>query len=210
MGGHCSRLYLILMWSAYRWAIRQREPEGNIFARIEHEGIRRLAEERRRRRRSAPTFRLPLIPAERSCVVVAARYDRTHVVFVVAADRSRDSRLGRSTTFRNSPPGSPRRHSLLRRWLRLQELYEPDSISASFRRSFNRRKRAAVTLNLSPDHRYSGGHRRPVICAYGCSLAPGFLPQSLLTSNCFSATGREYFSVRRIPVESVDSRSILI
>jgi len=29
------------MWSAYRWAISQRIPEGNIFVRIEREGIRR-------------------------------------------------------------------------------------------------------------------------------------------------------------------------
>jgi hypothetical protein len=41
-------VYLLVLWFAYRWAVNQRIPEGNIFVRIEREGLRRQAEERAR------------------------------------------------------------------------------------------------------------------------------------------------------------------
>src|ERR1700686_2773983 len=43
--GIAAVIYLFVMWSAYRWAIAQRPTDGNIFDRIEREGIRRQAEE---------------------------------------------------------------------------------------------------------------------------------------------------------------------
>ena len=38
-------LYLLVMWSAYRWGDSLRVPGGNIFVRLEREGIRRQQEE---------------------------------------------------------------------------------------------------------------------------------------------------------------------
>jgi len=35
-------IYLLVMWSAYRWAIAQRPTDGNIFAHIERVGLAAL------------------------------------------------------------------------------------------------------------------------------------------------------------------------
>src|ERR1700739_4551283 len=86
-------LYVFILFSAYRWGAEQRIPEGNIFVRLQREGIRRQAEERARAAQQAQQQEQQPAAAigERRLssagpAYIAARYDATHVVFVVTTD----------------------------------------------------------------------------------------------------------------------------
>src|ERR1700735_4420012 len=121
-------LYLIVMYSAYRWAIAQRIPEGNIFFRIEQQEIKRLADERAAKSQAAPQPTGESRLAAAGPAYVAARYDDTHVVFIVTADtesRFASSPLVRSGTPTKIPPAKTPVAALAG----LQELWEPDSTS---------------------------------------------------------------------------------
>jgi hypothetical protein len=202
-------LYLLLGWTAYRWSISQRLPEGNIFNRIEHEGIRRLAEERAKQAQAPP----PTQPIAGSCLsaagpaFVAARFDPTHVVFIVTPDT--ETRFSTAhgihlsaTPTKISAPAKP-----LAPLAGLQELYEPDSYSLHFFPKIVQKTQPGDqwTLNVSPDSSMPVAIERPVIAPIGCSLAIGFLaaipPEQ---QSAVDASSREYFVVRSKPVESAD------
>src|SRR5579863_6711626 len=126
-------LYLLVMVSAYRWAVTQGVPEGNIFNKIEHEGIKRLAEEKAKAAADAPkpTGQSRLEAA--APAFVAARYDATHVVFVLAAET--ESRFDNSPLLAGAN-GTPIRVPAASRpaapLAGLQELWEPDAHSLHF------------------------------------------------------------------------------
>ena len=199
-------VYLFVMWSAYRWAISQRIPEGNIFVRIEREGLRRQAEERAR---AAQEKTLPPPTGETRLsasgpAFVAARYDATHVVFMVATDT--ESRFPNSPFSRQS--GNPTRISVPAKpaapLAGLDELWEPDSHSLHFFPEIVQGTKTGEQwkLNVSADSTIPVVIDRVVIAPTGCSLALGFLasvpPEHLAE---FAAPSSEYFLVRRAAVE---------
>src|SRR6202161_918517 len=94
-------LYLAVMWSAYRWSIAQRPVDGNIFDHIDREIKRRTAEAAAKEAAAQPkpTGESRLTAA--GPAFVAARYDATHVVFVVAAET--ESRFASSSHFAGNP-----------------------------------------------------------------------------------------------------------
>ena len=201
-------LYLLMMWSAYRWAISQRIPEGNIFNRIEHEGIQRLAEERAKASAAPPKPTSGSRLTAAGPAFVAARYDRNHVVFIVAADtqnRFSDSphRVFSGTPTRIAAPSHPAAPLA-----GLQELYEPDAQALHFIPKIVQETQTGDqwALNVSPDSNIAVTIERPVIAPIGCSLGIGFLasvPAEDLAT--FGASSREYFAIRRKAVESVES-----
>jgi len=203
-------LYIVAGWSAYRWSVTQRLPEGNIFNRIEHEGIRRLAEERAKEAQAPPPPPQAIAGSRLSAAgpaFVAARFDRTHVVFIVTPET--ETRFSTAPGLRLS--GTPTKISAPAKppapLAGLQELYEPDSYSLHFFPKIVQKTQAGDQwmLNLSADSSIPVAIERPVIAPIGCSLAVGFLAsippeqQSVL-----DASSREYFVVRSKPVESAD------
>jgi hypothetical protein len=201
--------YLFVMWSAYRWAIAQRIPEGNIFSKIEREGVKRLAEERAKAAAAAPqpTGELRLTAA--GPAYVAARYDATHVVFMVAAET--ESRFSNSplhisssgTPTRVPPPAKPSAPLA-----GLQELWQPDSQALHFFPELIQKTQPGEqwTLSLSPDVTIPVAIDRVVVAPTGCSLALGFLasvPPDQQTA--YAALHGEYFVVRRTAVEPAES-----
>jgi hypothetical protein len=198
-------LYLFVMWSAYRWSVGQRIPEGNIFVRIEHEGIRRQAVERERaaKEQGAPPAGETRLSAA-GPAFVAARYDATHVVFVVATDT--ESRFSNSPLNRSS--GTPTRISAPAKpaapLAGLDELWEPDSHSLHFFPEIVQKTRPGEqwNLSLSADTNIPVVIDRVVLVPTGCSLALGFLASVPSEHQAeFAASSSEYFAVRRAAVE---------
>ena len=197
-------LYLFMMWSAYRWAVGQRIPEGNIFVRLEREGIRRQAEERARAAQEQnpppPTGEARLGAA--GPAFVAARYDATHIVFMVATDtESRFSPV-------NRPSGNPTRVSAPSKpaapLAGLDELWEPDSHSLHFFPEVVRKTQLGEQWNLSVsvDSTIPVVIDRVVIAPTGCSLALGFLASIPSGHQAeLAAPPSEYYLVRRAAVE---------
>jgi hypothetical protein len=199
-------VYLFVMWSAYRWAVNQRIPEGNIFVRIEREGLRRQAEERAR----AAQEKTPPPPTGESRLsaagpaFVAARYDATHVVFMVATDT--ESRFSNSPLSRQS--GRPIRISAPPKpaapLAGLDELWEPDSHSLHFFPEIVQKTKPGEQWNLSvsANSTIPVVIDRVVIAPTGCSLALGFLASVPAEHQpAFTAASSEYFLVRRAAVE---------
>jgi hypothetical protein len=200
-------LYLFVMWSAYRWGIGQRLPEGNIFNKIEHEGIKRLAEEKAKEAAAQPkpTGESRLTAA--GPAYVAARYDATHIVFMLTAQT--ESRFSNSPLIRSSgtPTKVPQPSHPTAPLAGMQELWEPDPQAAHFFPEIVQKTQPGDrwTLSLSPDSTIPVVIDRVVVAPMGCSLALGFLasvPPDQQTA--FAASGRDYFAVRRTAVELVD------
>lgn len=198
--------YLLVMWSAYRWAVGQRIPEGNIFVRIEREGIRRQAEEQAR---AAQEKTPPPPPGESRLsaagpAFVAARYDATRVVFMVATDT--ESRFPNSPLSRLS--GNPTRISAPPKpaapLAGLDELWEPDSHSLHFFPEIVQKTNTGEQwkLSVAADSTIPVVIDRVVIAPTGCSLALGFLASVPAEHQAeFTALASEYFLVRRAGVE---------
>jgi len=198
-------IYLFIMWSAYRWSIRQIPDDGPILAHIEKEAVRKGLEQRAeeaRKQIAPPTDEARLNAA--GPAYVAARYDATHVVFMVTTDT--ESRFPVSA---HTPNGSPTRISAPARpaapLAGLQELWEPDSQSLHFFPKIIQTTQPGDqwTMNLDPASTIAVAIERPVIAPLGCSLAIGFLasvpPEQ---QSAFAASRSEYFALRRAPVES--------
>jgi hypothetical protein len=198
-------IYLLVMWSAYRWATAQRPADGNIFAHIEREGIRRQEEERAKEAAAGPkpTGETRLNAA--GPAFVAARYDATRVVFMVAAET--ESRFASSSHFAGNPikiPAPPKPAAPLAGF---QELWEPDLQALHFFPEIVQKTQPGEQwwLSVSPDLTIPVVIERTVIAPIGCSLAMGFLatvpPEQ---QAAFAASGQDYFVVRRKAVEPVD------
>ncbi len=198
-------VYLFIMWSAYRWGVSQRPTDGSIFDRIERDGIRRQAEKRAQEAAAAPkpTGESRLTAA--GPAFVAARYDRTHVVFLVATDT--ESRFSASpiSRFSATPTKVAAPANPAAPLAGLQELWEPDSHALHFFPEIVQKTQPGErwTLSLSPRSTIPVVIERVVIAPIGCSLGLGFLAAVPPAQQAvFAASSREYFAVRRHPVES--------
>ena len=199
-------LYLSVMVSAYRWGISQRMPEGNIFVKQEREGIRRLAEEKAKEAESAPKPTGETRLKAAGPAYVAARYDESHVVFIVTT--TGESRFSSNPLIRG---GSPTRISAPARpaapLAGLQELWEPDSHSLHFFPKIIQTAQPGDqwTLSVSPDLTIPVAIDRAIIAPTGCSLALGFLASvAPAQQKALAGSGAEYFAVRRTAVVPVD------
>lgn len=78
--------YLFVIWPAYRWAIAQRPLDGNILDHRDRESARRKAQELAREAATQPRPNGESRLSAAGPAFVAARYDATHIVFIVAAE----------------------------------------------------------------------------------------------------------------------------
>lgn len=198
-------VYLFVMWSAYRWAIAQRPADGNILDHIEREGLRKLAEERSKEAEAQPqpTGESRLNAA--GPAFVAARYDATHVVFMVAAET--ESRFATSLHFSGTPTKIPAPPKPAAPLAGLQELWEPDSQALHFFPEIVQKTQPGQpwSLSLSPNATIPVVIDRVVIAPTGCALSMGFLATVPIDQRpAFAASSQEYFVVRRKAVESED------
>jgi len=198
-------IYLFVMWSAYRWAIAQRPTDGNLFEHIEREGIRRQEAERAKEAASAPQpTGEPRLKAA-SPAFVAARYDATRVVFMVAAET--ESRFAASSHFSGNPAKLPVPAKPAAPLAGFQELWEPDSQALHFFPELVQKTPPGEQwwLDVSPDSTIPVIIERAVIAPTGCSLAMGFLATVPVEQRAaFTASSQDYFVVRRKAVEPAD------
>ena len=198
-------LYLIVMGLAYRWGVSQRPTTGPILEHLENEAVRKGLEKHADEARQhivPPTGEARLTAA--GPAFVAARYDATHVVFILSTET--ESRFSSSVLTGAAIPAKlsapPKPAAPL---AGLQELWEPDSQSLHFLPKIIQATQPGDewVMNVSPDSTIPVVIERPVIAPIGCSLALGFLasvpPER---RSAFAATRHEYFSVRRTTVES--------
>jgi len=198
-------VYLLVMWSAYRWAIAQRPTDGSIFDRIERDGVRRLEDERAKEAAAGPkpTGETRLNAA--GPAFVAARYDATHVVFMVAAET--ESRFAAASHFSGNPSKLPAPARPAAPLAGFQELWEPDPQTVHFFPEIVQKTQPGEQwwLSVSPDATIPVVIERAVIAPTGCSLAIGFLatvpPEQ---QAAFAASSQDYFAVRRKAVEAAD------
>ncbi len=203
-------LYLLVMWSAYRWGVAQRPVDGNIFDHIEREAKRKVLEERAKEASAAAAAQLKPTGESRLAAAgpafVAARYDATHVVFMVAQET--ESRFAASPQFGGTPTKIAAPAQSAAPLAGLQELWEPDSKALHFFPEIVQKTRPGEqwTLGLSADSTIPVVIDRTVIAPIGCSLALGFLASVPADQQAaFDASSQEYFAVRRNPVESVET-----
>jgi len=199
-------LYLLVMWSAYRWGVAQRPVDGNIFDHIDREIKRKNAEAAAKEAAAQPkpTGESRLTAA--GPAFVAARYDATHVVFMVA--QQTESRFASSPQFGGTPTRIAAPAQPAAPLAGLQELWEPDSQALHFFPEIVQKTRPGEqwTLGLSADSSIPVVIDRTVIAPIGCSLALGFLASVPADQQAaFAASAQEYFAVRRNPVESVET-----
>jgi hypothetical protein len=199
-------LYLLVMWSAWRWGVAQRPTDGSILDHIEREAKRKNAEERARAAAAQPKPTGESRLAAAGPAFVAARYDATHVVFVVAAET--ESRFAASPQFGGTPTKIPAPAKPSASLAGLQELWEPDSHSLHFFPEIVQKTQPGEqwTLNVSADSTIPVVIERAVIAPTGCSLALGFLASVPPDQQAaFAAASQEYFAVRRQPVAAAEA-----
>ena len=197
--------HLFVMWSAYRWAIAQRPPDGNILDHRDRESARRKAQELAREAATQPPPNGESRLTATGPAFVAARYDATRVVFMVAAET--ESRFAASPRFVGTPAKISTPARAAAPLAGLQELWEIDPHALHFLPEIVQHTQPGEqwTLSESPDSTIPVVIERAVIAPTGCSLAMGFLAAVPPAQQAgFAASAREYFAVRRAPVESVD------
>lgn len=203
-------LYLFVMWSAYRWGVAQRPTDGNIFEHIEREAKRKNAEDREKALAKEAAAQPKPTGASRlnaaGPAFVAARYDATHVVFMVTAET--ESRFATSSQSGGTPTRVPASAKPAAPLAGLQELWEPDLHALHFFPEIVQKTQPGEQwmLNVSSDATIPVTIDRAVIAPTGCSLALGFLASVPREQQAaFAASSQEYFVVRRKPVESADA-----
>jgi hypothetical protein len=200
-------LYVFLMWSAYRWSVQQIPRNGSILEQRDRELLRRSREESEKRlaleARVRPVGETRLTAA--GPAYVAARYDATHVVFVV--DDDSEARFP-TTSFRTVTPRKiPAPAKSYAPLAGLQELWEPDPETLHFSPRIIQDTPPGEPWNIavSSEANLVAIIERPIIATTGCSLALGFLAEIPKNQQpAFQQAGREYFAVRRNPVEGAD------
>jgi hypothetical protein len=199
-------LYLLVMWSAWRWGVAQRPTDGSIFDHIEREAKRKNAEERAKEAAAQPKPTGESRLAAAGPAFVAARYDATHVVFVVSAET--ESRFAAAPRFGGTPSKIPAPAKPAAPLAGLQELWEPDSHALHFFPEIVQKTQPGEqwTLNVSPNSTMPVVIERAVIAPTGCSLALGFLASVPPDQqSAFAAASQEYFAVRRQPVAAAET-----
>ncbi len=204
-------LYLGVMYSAYRWSIAQRPPDGPILEHIQNEEVRKFKERRAAEAAAAAAAQAQSTPQSRLAAAppafLAARYDDSHVVFMLVTEteaRFRTSPGGRLSGAAAPIPKPPKPHAPL---ADLDELWEPDTHDLHFFPEIIRKTHPGDqwTLSLSPDSTIPVMIERAVVAPTGCSLSLGFLasiaPEYKMTPALWQ---HEYFVVRQTPVESIN------
>jgi len=197
-------LYLFVMWSAYRWAIAQRPTDGPLLEHIQREAIRKLTEERAKVAAAAqpkPTGESRLNAA--GPAYVAARYDDTHVVFMVTLET--EARFANSRNSSQAPTKIPASSREIAQLAGFSELWEPDSQTLHFFPEIIQSTRPGEewSLNLASHTTIPVVIERPVIAPIGCSLAMGFLATVPIDHHpAFAAVSSDYFAVRKKEVQS--------
>jgi hypothetical protein len=201
-------LYLLVMVSAYRWSVGNRLPgEPSLFIKIQREGVRRLAEEKAKEAAAQPKPSGESRLTAAGPAYVAARYDATHVVFMLAAET--ESRFSNSPLIRSS--GTPTKVLAPSRpaapLAGMQELWEPDPQALHFFPEIVQKTQPGDRwiLSLSPQSSIPVVIDRVVVAPMGCSLALGFLatvPPDQQTT--FALSGHDYFAIRQAAVELAD------
>lgn len=203
-------VYLFVMWCAYRWAIGQRPADGNILDRIEREEVRKNREKRARQAAEVAKLQQPIGRSRLEAAepaFFAARYDQTHVVFMVVAEteaRFSNSPMSRLSGTPTKVAAPPKPFAPLGG---LQELWEPDSHALHFFPEIIQQARTGDQwmLDVSPDSTVPVEIERVVVAPTGCTLALGFLAAVAHDfQNNFALSPREYFVVRKNRVESAD------
>ena len=202
-------LYLGVMYSAYRWSVAQRPPDGPILEHIQSEEVRKFKE--RRAAEAAALAAAQPTPQSRFAAAApaffAARYDDSHVVFMLVTEteaRFRTSPGGRLSGIATPIPKPPQPHAPL---AGLDELWVPDTHDLHFFPEIIQKTHPGDqwTLSLSPDSTIPVAIERAVVAPTGCSLSLGFLasiaPEYKITPAFWQ---HEYFVVRQTPVESVN------
>jgi hypothetical protein len=210
--------YLLVMGLAYRWSVHQIPNDGPLLVKREREEVRKWKERQTREAQEAAQAAAQPQPgavaqsrlAAAGPAFVAARYDRNHVVFVVTTDAEQ--------RFNSSPirrlAGTPTKVAAPARpsapLAGLQELWEPDSQSLHFYPKIIQAAQPGDQwlLSLSADATIPVAIERTVFAPTGCSLALGFLASIPPEQQAaIDASSRDYFVVRRAPVESADPAS---
>ena len=198
-------VYLFIMWSAYRWGVAQRPTDGNFFDLIEREAARKQAEKSAKEAAAKPQATGESRLNAAGPAFVAARYDATHVVFVVVAET--ESRFTASPHFSGNPSKIPAPRKPAAPLAGLQELWELDSQALHFFPEIVQNTRAGErwSLNVSPESTIPVAIDRVVVAPTGCSLAMGFLASVPAENRAgFAASAQQYFAVRRRAVEPTD------
>lgn len=197
-------VYLFILYSAARWSIHQRLPgEPNLLVKHDREILARMAAERKNAPPEPPTGEYRLAAA--GPVYVAARYDDSHVAFMVVTDtesRFHPSRLMRSQLTKISVSAHP--YAPL---AGLQELWQPDSQSLHFFPKIiqNTNRGDLWVLDVAPELTIPVAIDRPIMAPTGCSLALGFLGSIPADQQkAFASSPAEYFAVRRNAVLPAD------
>ena len=198
-------IYLFLIYSAARWSMHQRLPgEPNLLVKRDREVLVRMAAERA----ANPTPPQPTGESRFTAsgpAYVAARYDDSHVAFIVVTDtesRFHPSPLMRSQLTKISAPLHPAAPLA-----GLQELWQPDSQALHFFPKIIQDTHPGDQwiLNVSPDLTIPVAIDRAIVAPTGCSLALGFLASVPADQQrSFAAARADYFAVRRNPVEPAD------
>jgi hypothetical protein len=203
-------LYLGVMYSAYRWSIAQRPQDGPILEHIQSEEVRKFKE--RRAAEAAELARSAPQPTGQSRLEAAApaffaaRYDATHVVFMVVSEteaRFPTAPGGRLSGTPSKVAAPPKPYAPL---AGLDELWEPDSQALHFFPAIIQKTQPGDpwTLNVAPDSTVPVVIERVVVAPTGCSLSLGFLASVAPEyKNTLAQSPREYFVVRHAPVEAV-------
>jgi hypothetical protein len=125
--------YLVIMVAAYRWSLQQIPTDGPLLTHIEREEVRKM-KERQAAEAIAKAQAGPATAEARmssaGVAYVAARYDVTHVVFVVSSE-SRFSPI-RSSVLAGTPTRLPAPEKTYASLAGMQELWEPDPNSLRF------------------------------------------------------------------------------
>lgn len=202
--------YLLIIVSAFRWSQHNRLPgEPSILVKRDREVWARMQAERAEKAKLEPHPQPTGEPRLRAAgpAYVAARYDATHVVFIVATDT--EARFSSSPLMRSGNPtkiSAPARPAAP--LAGLQELWEPDQQSLHFfpRIIQTTQPGDQWRLDFSPGTTIPVTIERPIIAPTGCFLAMGFLASVPPDQrNLFASSRAEYFVVRSTPVESADA-----
>lgn len=209
-------LYFFVMWSAWHWSVSQIPTDGSIFDRRQRLAVERLHQEKALASFEKPREQAPLPDTGEARLnaagpaFVAARYDQTHVVLIVATDTERRFPRSPLSRFATPPARIPAAAHPSASLAGFDELYEPDPHSLHFFPAIMQNTLAGDQwiLSASPDYNIPVSIERPIIAPTGCSLALGFLASVPASSrSTLAAISQDYFLVRRVPVEPANPQS---
>lgn len=205
-------LYLLTMWSAFRWERSQHVPDGNIFDHIENERKWKFVEDQKKDEKKDQKNQPPTSTAESrinaSPAFIAVRYDANHVVFMVKTDSELRIGIASEAIQKNTPQKTAVPAQASAHLAGLESYGKP--IGRTLRRLPENVKDTVPgderSLSISPDSTIPVTITRAVTAPTGCSMALGFLasvPEKQQPG--FATPPEEYFVVRRTPVVAAES-----